>query len=196
MELRRNNGSASHDRAITLLRYYGYSTVSKRALRLDLGHRDTISRVNQRNKMKDHASSDMAQRTLNFPDRKISETFLDFAAPLMSDLPSDALEQKVREVLKVCFTVWNAVIFADVLQSHRFLDEIRGLTAAQAGTAFLIEQLIARKRSLFAQDERMIGNWVLTRTSDGIHLHAEACDPYSTPLAQGESLCGPNEFGT
>jgi hypothetical protein len=145
--------------------------------------------------MEARAQSDMAQRSPSFPDRKISETFLDFAAPLMEDLPSEALEHKAREALKVCFTVWNAVIFADVLHIHRFLDEIRGLTAAKAGTALLIEQLIARKRSLFANDERMIGNWVLTRTADGINLHAEACDPYSTPLAQHESQCDSDEFG-
>ena len=138
----------------------------------------------------------MAKRTLSFPDRKISETFLDFAAPMMANLPSEALEHKARDALKVCFTVWNAVIFADVLHIHRFLDDIRGLTAVHAGTALLMEQLIARKRSLFAHDERLIGNWVLTRTADGIHLHAEACDPYSTPLAQRDRLCDSDEFGT
>src|ERR1700758_2088856 len=111
---------------------------------------DVIVQMNERHKMHKGTRFDMAKRTPSFPDRKISETFLDFAAPVMGDLPSEAPEHKAREALKVCFTVWNAVVFADVLNNHRFLDDIRALTAANPGTAFLMEQLIARKRSLFA----------------------------------------------
>lgn len=76
---------------------------------------------------------------------------------------------------------WNAVIFADVLNDHRYLDQIRSLTAAQPETALLVEQLIARKRALFADDERMIGTWEVTRTADGINLRVDARDPYSIP---------------
>jgi hypothetical protein len=113
------------------------------------------------------------------PDRKISETFLRFAAPLLHDLPSEVPEDRVREALRVSFTAWNAVVFADVLNDPRYLDEIRRLTAEKPETALLIEQLIARKRALFAHDERLIGSWEVTRTEDGINLHADARDPYS-----------------
>ena len=77
------------------------------------------------------------------------------------------------------FTAWNAVVFADVLDDHRYLDEIRRLTADKPETALLMEQLIARKRALFADDERLIGSWEVTRTEDGINLHADARDPHS-----------------
>ena len=117
--------------------------------------------------------------TRSNPERMISETFLHFAAPILRDLPSDAPEDRAREALQVCFTAWNAVVFADVLNDHRYLDEIRRLTADKPETAVLIEQLIARKRALFAGDERLIGNWELTRTADGVNLHAEARDPHS-----------------
>ena len=113
------------------------------------------------------------------PDRKISETFLRFAAPLLHDRPSEVPEDRVREALRVSFTAWNAVVFADVLNDPRYLDEIRRLTAEKPETALLIEQLIARKRALFAHDERLIGSWEVTRTEDGINLHADARDPYS-----------------
>ena len=117
--------------------------------------------------------------TRSNPERKISETFLHFAAAILRDLPSDAPEDRAREALQVCFTAWNAVVFADALNDHRYLDEIRRLTAEKPETAVLIEQLIARKRALFAGDERLIGNWELTRTADGVNLHAEARDPHS-----------------
>ena len=95
----------------------------------------------------------MAKRTLSsVPDRKISETFLQFAEPLLPDLPSEAPERRARDALQVSFTAWNAVIFADVLNDETYLNEIRRLTADKPETAFLVEQMIARKRALFADD--------------------------------------------
>jgi hypothetical protein len=122
----------------------------------------------------------MNERTA-YPNRKISETFLHFAAPLLDDLPSEAPERGAQQALEVCFTAWNAVVFADVLNDHRHLQEIRRLTANNPEAAVLIEQLIARKRAFFADDERMIGTWEVTRTEDGINLCADARDPHSLP---------------
>jgi hypothetical protein len=47
-----------------------------------------------------------------YPDRKISETFLRFAAPLLESLPRDAPEHHAQQALQVSFTAWNAVLFA------------------------------------------------------------------------------------
>ena len=116
-----------------------------------------------------------------YPDRKISETFLEFAGPMVHDLPSDAPEHRARQALEVAVTVWNAVIFADVLHDHGYIDQIRHLTAAHSEAGMLVEQMIARKRELFADDERMIGEWEVTRTEDGINVRADARDPYSLP---------------
>jgi hypothetical protein len=56
----------------------------------------------------------MAKRTARFPDRKISETILDFARLTPQALPSEAPERRARAALTVACTVWNAVVFADV----------------------------------------------------------------------------------
>jgi hypothetical protein len=116
-----------------------------------------------------------------FPDRKISETFLRFAAPLLPTLRSEAPERQIQAALEVAYTAWNAVIFADVLNNNRYIDDARRLTDNTTGPAMLMEQMIARKRELFADDTRMIGDWKVTRTGDGINLHAEARDPHSLP---------------
>lgn len=117
----------------------------------------------------------MARRTAGYPDRKISETFLHFAAPILH-LSS---ETHARKALQVAFTVWNAVIFADALNDQRHLNEIRRLTAEKPDIGLPLEDLIARKRDLFADDERLIGDWELTRTADGFNLRADARDPHS-----------------
>lgn len=118
---------------------------------------------------------------LSYPERKISETFLDFAAPLLHELPRNAREQRAKEALHIACTAWNAVVFADVLNDNHFLDEIRSLMADKPELAQLMEPLIARKRALFGDDERLIGTWEVTRTSDGINLRADARDPHAVP---------------
>ena len=123
----------------------------------------------------------MVRRAAKFPDRKISETLLHFAGLTPDALPSDAPERRAREALTVACTVWNAVVFADVLNDHAHLDNVRRLIAGTPEAAVLVEQLISRKRALFADDERLIGNFEVTRTEDGINVHAEARDPHSLP---------------
>jgi hypothetical protein len=81
----------------------------------------------------------------------------------------------------VACTVWNAVVFADVLNDHRHLHEVRRLIGGTPETAALVEQLIVRKRALFSDDERLIGDFQATRTEDGINVHAEARNPHSLP---------------
>ena len=46
-----------------------------------------------------------------FPDRKISETFLHFAEPLLEPLGPHATEEQENQALKIAFTVWNAVVY-------------------------------------------------------------------------------------
>ena len=46
-----------------------------------------------------------------FPTRKISDTFLDFAEPLLSPLGAEASKQEMEGALQIAFTVWNAVVF-------------------------------------------------------------------------------------
>ena len=63
-----------------------------------------------------------------YPNRKISETFLNFAAPVLDDLPSEAPEHRAREACRCASRAWNAVVFADVLNDRQHLDEVRRLT--------------------------------------------------------------------
>jgi hypothetical protein len=114
-----------------------------------------------------------------YPDRKISETFLHFSEPMLQNLSGKAPEHRARQALAVSFKVWNAVVFADVLNDHRHLDDIRRLSRDIPEIARLMEQLIARKRALFADDERMIGTWEVRRTEDSINVRADARDPRS-----------------
>ena len=121
------------------------------------------------------------ERAQVFPKRKISETFHDFAVPLLESLRDGAPDREIHKALEVAYTAWNAVIFADVLNNNRYIDEVRRLRANAAGPAILMERMIARKRELFADDARLIGDWSVKRTADGINLRADGRDPHSLP---------------
>lgn len=60
-----------------------------------------------------------------YPDRKISETFLHFAEPLLQGLGPDATKHQMEEALKIAFTVWNAVVYATIRGETKYLDMLR-----------------------------------------------------------------------
>jgi len=113
----------------------------------------------------------------HFPDTKISETFLRFAEPLLVGLGPDATEYQMEETLKVAFTVWNAVVYEAANGETRFLDMLRESMAPRPELAEPIEQMIARKRNLFGDDHRVVGQFKLTRKDGEVRLWAEARDP-------------------
>ena len=92
-----------------------------------------------------------------------------------------ASKDRFEEALRVAFTAWNAVVLADVRMDDQYLNQIRRLTAGNPENSSLVEGLIERKRTLFGDDPRMIGEYRVTRTEDGFNLWAEARNPYPRP---------------
>ena len=121
--------------------------------------------------------SPLESQLTKYPDKKISETFLQFAEPLLIGAPPSATEHQVEEALKVAFTVWNAVVYKDANGETRFLDMLRESMASEPQLAAVVEQLIVRKRSLFADDYRVVGQYKLTRKEGELRLWAEARTP-------------------
>jgi hypothetical protein len=112
-----------------------------------------------------------------FSNRKISETFLDFAAPLLDPLGAEATEHEMENALKIAFTVWNAVVFDAVRRSSRWVDQVRGLAGHDPHVRAIIEQLIARKQNLFGNDHRLVGEYQFYRRHGELRLRAEARQP-------------------
>jgi hypothetical protein len=119
-----------------------------------------------------------------FPDRKISETFLSFAEPLLQELPATGLVRHVENALKVAYAVWNAVVLADALGEDRYLADARHRMGIDPAALVLVETLISRKRALFGDDARLIGTYEVRKTGDGFKVRADARDPYTVPPCQ------------
>ena len=112
------------------------------------------------------------------PHRKISETFLDFAAPLLNDLPGEAPEIPARNALIVCFTAWNAVIFSDVLKDDYFVDEVQRLTTGrpEAALAYAVfDQMVAPVNHALQIYRRKWGLPPIRRPDDTFSRLAQLC---------------------
>ncbi len=116
--------------------------------------------------------------------RKLSETLLDFASPLLGALPPRADADALRHALAMAIAAWNAVT----------LDQWRpGSTEAEWTRAFLkdadepertallavFDRLVARKHSDFAGERQAVGKWEVLRAKDGtFDLAAEGYLPF------------------
>ena len=119
----------------------------------------------------------MVARQSSFPDTKISETFLRFAAPLTESLGPEITKDQFEKALKIAFTVWNAVVYDAVAGNDQFITSVRGLTSGDPMTAALIEGLIRRKEVEFGDDGRLIGEFTLRQQNGEWNLRAEARSP-------------------
>ena len=116
----------------------------------------------------------IAEEEKRFPDRKISETFIDFAAPFVAMIDENTTQSQVEQGFKIAFTVWNAVVIDTVNNNDHFVSTLHGLISSEPEGRALIDQLIARKRERFADDLRLIGNCRLTYDKGDLHVWAEA----------------------
>jgi hypothetical protein len=117
---------------------------------------------------------------LKFPDRKISATFLQFAEPLLDAHGPNLTEAQMEQPLRIAWTVWNAVVYADAGGNARILGGVRTSTGHNPQLKGFIEALIDHKRTVFGDDHRLIGEYKLFRKDGEIRLRAEARDPASS----------------
>ena len=103
--------------------------------------------------------------------RKVSATFLEFVEPVFMT-PSGPPPEKYTEILKIAVMVWNAVILDDH-RGMRYLSDLRSrlqLLDDPRGRALmlaLVDDLVDRKRSAFANDQWLIGHWEIIPQPDG-----------------------------
>jgi len=123
----------------------------------------------------------MKKKKNKFPDKKISETFLKFASPIIDLLGNDPTQYQVESVLKIAFTVWNSVVLDTVNGSSEYVSQIKILMKDDLMSSMLVDQMICRKHDMFSDDNRMIGEYKLTKKNNEWRLRAEARDPYLSP---------------
>jgi hypothetical protein len=110
---------------------------------------------------------------------KISEALSEFVQPVLAMMPDVPIET-VKEIFSIAVMVWNAVLLDDE-QGADYLNDAHTLLRGsddQRGREFmdaLVDDLADRKRTEFADDRRLIGDWQIFAQHDGgFRLRAEA----------------------
>lgn len=111
--------------------------------------------------------------------RKISETILDFASPLLNALGSAPSDEQVRTALSIAIAAWNAATLDAWKPESAEADALRrSIQAAEdsprEAMLAVVDSLLERKRASFAGDLRAVGKWEVLHTETGISLSADA----------------------
>ena len=103
--------------------------------------------------------------------QKISQTLLEYAAPLLKHMPPGASFSQRHSVLLVAVTVWNALVVAQWGQHDTLPDIYRRLEQMpepdRSTMREMIDLLVERKRTLFPKERRAVGNWELRVKHNG-----------------------------
>ena len=101
------------------------------------------------------------------PERKISETLLLFAEPLLREADDQTTDEQLRSALTVAILAWNAVAIEDWGVGRDLLAEARASLRQAGVSSGLLDDLVARRRQLFGEDPRAVGAWEIHREPDG-----------------------------
>ena len=107
------------------------------------------------------------------PQRKIAETFLDFADPIVETLPEDASAAQMEYALKIAYTVWNAMVLHEVKGDRYSLDLIQAAVGQDPDVTTLVSALIERKRTRFGSNHRLIGIYHIIEKHGELILRAD-----------------------
>jgi hypothetical protein len=102
-----------------------------------------------------------AGKRLRLPTRKVSETLLDFASPLVEARGAPLLPEDLQEVLALSITAWNAVVLDAWEPGSDWVELVRQAIRALPGSMRTgverdFELLVERKRARFADDPRLL----------------------------------------
>jgi hypothetical protein len=74
--------------------------------------------------------------------------------------------------------VWNGVVWEDSKQDIGFLNSVRSQASADPQLRSFVEELVQRKRSLFGDDLRLLGDYGFVKDGHDEILICTAMDPF------------------
>lgn len=112
----------------------------------------------------------------NHPVRKISETLLEFAHPFIELIDENTTQQDIENGLTLAVTVWNFSVFGVVQNNPFYLEKLRNsiLEGENPQGWMMMEELIKRKKEMFADDLRAIGDFSVHYSNGNLNVRAEA----------------------
>jgi hypothetical protein len=119
----------------------------------------------------------MKKKHLKFPNRKISETYLEFSSPLLDAIGQATTMDQVKKVLQITYSVWNSIVLDTARGREKNISMLRETIKGDQMASSMIEQLISRKMELYADDLRLNGEFSITKKKGEWRFRADARDP-------------------
>ena len=109
------------------------------------------------------------------PNRKISETILEFGEPILEELPENASKEEMEAAMRLIVSAWNAVVLDDWNKIREFEKAfLEALIPMPKEFESIPKKLIKRKKRKYSTDPRAVGNcWVIEKNG-GLVFKAEA----------------------
>lgn len=108
--------------------------------------------------------------------RKLSETVIDFARPMLDAENAQIDEHHLRAVLGFAIMIWNSIVAAAQAGVTLDVATLRAGFAAHRWLAW-VEPLLTRKRARFGDDLRLVGAWHVQRHRDRLDIQMETRVP-------------------
>jgi len=109
------------------------------------------------------------------PPKKISHTLIEYADPLIEELPEGYSKNELEAILKLCACTWNACVLDQWHKTTKHVAAVRHhIAQTDPMTIAVIDGLIARKKQLFGLDPRAITNECVIIKNGEMIVRAEA----------------------
>ncbi len=109
-------------------------------------------------------------------ERKISETLIDFAEPIIKMIDKNTTQEQIKQGFVLAVTVWNSLVFEVVKNDTSYVEKLRDSISGMDDKegVVMMEELIIRKRKMFNNDLRAIGDYSITYSDGNLNVKAEA----------------------
>jgi hypothetical protein len=115
------------------------------------------------------------------PERRLSETLVEFGRPVLSSLPDPASHEQLEAALGVIVTLWNALVLAEPAwgqpEDLARLVTLRDSAYLPEPMSSAVASLSERRAAAHRGDVRLVTRWVLSHGVDGDALHCEVALP-------------------
>lgn len=108
------------------------------------------------------------------PKKAFSATFLAFAKPAFDRMGLEPNTQEGETLLRTCWTIWNAVVFADLGGKPEYLERLQNPANLNPVTGVMVDWLIERKRTRFRAEHWVVGDCTLRQVRGEWRLRIEA----------------------
>lgn len=120
----------------------------------------------------------MKEKRNKFPKTKLSEAFLEYSMPLIDSLGDNPAQNQIEKMLQLTYTVWNSLVLDEVKKDSNHIDILKKMVNNDFESLAILDELIARKRKLFSNDLRLIGEYSLRKEDEEWRLRVEVRDPF------------------